>query len=75
MVSRRHYVPSVPLTRHATPRRAVLPLQVIAVICVLVWVMNINRFKDPALGGWLSGALAWPGGDDQALWLAVGAAP
>jgi magnesium-transporting ATPase (P-type) len=32
-------------------------LQVIAVICVLVWVMNINRFKDPALGGWVSGAL------------------
>lgn len=30
-------------------------LQVIAVICVLVWVMNINRFNDPALGGWVSG--------------------
>jgi hypothetical protein len=26
-------------------------------ICVIVWLMNINRFKDPALGGWLSGAL------------------
>jgi hypothetical protein len=31
-------------------------LQVIAVICVLVWVMNINRFNDPALGGWVEGA-------------------
>lgn len=30
-------------------------LQVIAVICVLVWVMNINRFSDPALGGWVNG--------------------
>jgi magnesium-transporting ATPase (P-type) len=30
---------------------------VIAVICLLVWVMNINRFKDPALGGWVEGAL------------------
>lgn len=37
--------------------RAGLPacLQVIAVICVLVWIMNINRFNDPALGGWVSG--------------------
>jgi hypothetical protein len=32
-------------------------LQVIAVICVLVWIMNINRFSDPALGGWVSGEL------------------
>jgi hypothetical protein len=32
-------------------------LQVIAVICVLVWVMNINRFSDPALGGWVQGEL------------------
>ncbi|KAG2429498.1 hypothetical protein HXX76_010734 [Chlamydomonas incerta] len=31
--------------------------KVIAGICVIVWLMNINRFKDPALGGWLSGAL------------------
>ena len=29
--------------------------KVIAVICVLVWVVNINRFNDPALGGWMSG--------------------
>jgi flagellar biogenesis protein FliO len=34
-------------------------LQVIAVICVLVWVMNINRFNDPALGGWASGGRGW----------------
>lgn len=33
-------------------------LQVIAVICVLVWIMNINRFNDPALGGWVSGEYA-----------------
>ena len=26
-------------------------------ICVLVWVMNWRRFSDPALGGWVSGAL------------------
>ncbi|KAJ9533975.1 hypothetical protein QJQ45_027070 [Haematococcus lacustris] len=31
--------------------------KVIAVICVLVWLININHFKDPALGGWLSGAI------------------
>ncbi|KAI8472408.1 MAG: hypothetical protein J3K34DRAFT_453784 [Monoraphidium minutum] len=31
--------------------------KVIAVICVLVWVMNINRFSDPALGGWVKGAI------------------
>jgi hypothetical protein len=31
--------------------------QVIAVICVLVWVMNIQRFSDPALGGWVKGAM------------------
>lgn len=29
--------------------------KVIAAICILVWVMNINRFKDPALGGWMQG--------------------
>lgn len=29
--------------------------KVIAVVCVLVWLMNINRFKDPALGGWFQG--------------------
>jgi len=23
---------------------------------VLVWVVNINRFNDPVLGGWLQGA-------------------
>eukprot|EP00877_Chromochloris_zofingiensis_P010594 jgi/Chrzof1/5789/Cz16g15260.t1 len=31
--------------------------KVIAVVCVLVWLMNINRFKDPALGGWFQGAV------------------
>jgi len=36
-----------------------LLLQVIAVICVLVWIMNINRFSDPALGGWMSGKGSW----------------
>ena len=28
-------------------------LQVIAVICVLVWVINIGRFGDPMHGGWV----------------------
>ena len=27
--------------------------QVIAVICVLVWVINIRRFGDPVHGGWV----------------------
>eukprot|EP00195_Chlamydomonas_chlamydogama_P002978 CAMPEP_0202921722 /NCGR_PEP_ID=MMETSP1392-20130828/77545_1 /ASSEMBLY_ACC=CAM_ASM_000868 /TAXON_ID=225041 /ORGANISM="Chlamydomonas chlamydogama, Strain SAG 11-48b" /LENGTH=1097 /DNA_ID=CAMNT_0049615311 /DNA_START=39 /DNA_END=3331 /DNA_ORIENTATION=+ len=31
--------------------------KVIAAICVLVWMINIRRFNDPALGGWVSGAL------------------
>lgn len=31
--------------------------KIIAGICILVWIMNINRFKDPALGGWVSGAI------------------
>ncbi|GBF97625.1 calcium-transporting ATPase endoplasmic reticulum-type [Raphidocelis subcapitata] len=31
--------------------------KVIAVICVLVWVMNFRRFSDPALGGWVKGAI------------------
>ncbi|KAF5842393.1 hypothetical protein DUNSADRAFT_7378 [Dunaliella salina] len=31
--------------------------KVIAGICVLVWVVNINRFNDPALGGWFQGAI------------------
>lgn len=26
-------------------------------ICVLVWVMNLPRFSDPALGGWFQGAM------------------
>ena len=30
--------------------------KVIAAICVLVWVINIGRFADPALGGWWHGA-------------------
>eukprot|EP00208_Stichococcus_sp_RCC1054_P004292 CAMPEP_0206141516 /NCGR_PEP_ID=MMETSP1473-20131121/13205_1 /ASSEMBLY_ACC=CAM_ASM_001109 /TAXON_ID=1461547 /ORGANISM="Stichococcus sp, Strain RCC1054" /LENGTH=1055 /DNA_ID=CAMNT_0053536117 /DNA_START=143 /DNA_END=3310 /DNA_ORIENTATION=+ len=29
----------------------------IAVICVLVWVINIRHFKDPVHGGWLQGCL------------------
>lgn len=28
-------------------------VQVIAVICVLVWVINIGRFNDPLHGGWV----------------------
>jgi hypothetical protein len=36
-------------------------MQVIAGICVLVWIININHFKDPALGGWVSGEQGWAG--------------
>lgn len=28
-------------------------LQVIAVICVLVWIINIGRFSDPVHGSWV----------------------
>ncbi|EFN50582.1 hypothetical protein CHLNCDRAFT_135455 [Chlorella variabilis] len=31
--------------------------KVIAVICVLVWVVNLPHFKDPIHGSWFSGAL------------------
>ena len=31
--------------------------QVIAVVCVLVWVVNIGHFRDPAHGGILRGAI------------------
>ncbi|KAK9866314.1 hypothetical protein WJX84_001071 [Apatococcus fuscideae] len=29
----------------------------IAVICILVWVINIRHFRDPVYGGWFQGAL------------------
>ncbi|KAF8464581.1 sarcoplasmic/endoplasmic reticulum calcium ATPase [Kalaharituber pfeilii] len=31
--------------------------KVIMVICVLVWVMNVQHFNDPAHGGWAKGAI------------------
>jgi len=34
-----------------------LVFQVIAVVCVLVWVVNIGHFRDPAHGGILRGAI------------------
>lgn len=34
-----------------------LACQVIAVVCVLVWVVNIGHFRDPAHGGILRGAI------------------
>ena len=34
-----------------------LPCQVIAVICVLVWVVNLPHFRDPIHGSWFNGAL------------------
>ena len=33
------------------------PCQVIAIICVLVWVVNLPHFRDPIHGSWFSGAL------------------
>lgn len=32
-------------------------VQVIAVVCFLVWVVNIGHFRDPAHGGILRGAV------------------
>ncbi|KAL1993057.1 hypothetical protein VTN49DRAFT_3814 [Thermomyces lanuginosus] len=31
--------------------------KVISVICVLVWLINVQHFSDPAHGGWLKGAI------------------
>lgn len=31
--------------------------QVIAVVCVLVWVVNLPHFADPIHGSWVAGAL------------------
>lgn len=55
--------PEFPSARHV-PKLLRIPYflltaQVIAGICMLVWVVNINRFNDPALGGWLSGERVW----------------
>lgn len=33
------------------------PTQVIAVICVLVWMINYNNFFDPAHGSWIAGCV------------------
>ena len=29
----------------------------IAVICILVWIINIGHFRDPIHGGWVSNSL------------------
>lgn len=34
-----------------------LSLQVIAGICILVWVVNIGHFRDPSHGGFVRGAI------------------
>jgi magnesium-transporting ATPase (P-type) len=34
-----------------------LLFQVIAVICILVWVVNLPHFRDPIHGSWFTGAL------------------
>jgi Ca2+-transporting ATPase len=31
--------------------------KVIAVICLVVWVINYNNFNDPAFGGWVGGCM------------------
>jgi hypothetical protein len=31
--------------------------KVIAVICILVWVVNYKNFTDPSHGGWVKGAI------------------
>lgn len=31
--------------------------KVIMVICILVWIMNLKHFNDPAHGGWAKGAI------------------
>ena len=60
------FSPSVPLSGHPPPpprsplhTYASVPAwrQVIAVICVLVWVVNLPHFKDPIHGSWFAGAL------------------
>lgn len=43
---------AMPLTRAPFPAG---PVQVIAVICVLVWVVNLPHFKDPIHGSWFAG--------------------
>lgn len=49
---------SLPLQRQsaACPPASPAP-QVIAVICVLVWVVNLPHFRDPIHGSWFAGAL------------------
>eukprot|EP00887_Chlorella_sp_A99_P004497 scaffold34.g4497.t1 len=39
------------------PRRAARGQPVIAVICCLVWVVNLPHFADPVHGSWVGGAL------------------
>lgn len=39
------------------PTSYISVLQVIAGICVLVWIVNIGHFRDPSHGGFLRGAI------------------
>jgi len=50
-------VPARAVCFWALMRRAAAARQVIAGICLAVWLINIPRFNDPLHGGWVR---SWP---------------